>query len=150
MGSRWSREKGMGKGNRSNCCYGWTGHPRNVPVVAWGWWYRPALATALGAAVQGAQASQHSPCPPALGATTTTAVPQCRVVWGLRHPTERPRAGMWSHLGTHGWAGGAGVDGEVSLSSPSMCPPQAGRAGIWVALMKFAKVRAPGVRRRFL
>lgn len=32
MGSHWSREKGMGKGNHSNCCYGWTSGPET-----WQW-----------------------------------------------------------------------------------------------------------------
>lgn len=122
MGSHWSPEKGMGKGNHSNCCYGWTRGPET-----WQW---PSGAGSI---------AQHWPQPWGFGAGGTgippgsmSPCPWChqhhcaRVLshMGLRHPPESPRAATWLRLGVpwRVWAARAGECGERSLPSASSCP----------------------------
>lgn len=122
MGSHWSREKGMGKGNHSNCCYGWTSGPET-----WQW---PSGAGSI---------AQHWPQPwghqyrghrdPSRVHVTLPLVPSTPLcqgpeLHGARVPPREPHAGTWSCLGVpwRVWAARAGECGERSLPSASSCP----------------------------
>lgn len=74
MGRRWSREKGMGKGNRGNCCYGWTRHSQTGAV---------AVATRGRDTAMAARSPCHPRCHQHLCATALSFM-------GLGHPSESP------------------------------------------------------------
>lgn len=163
MGRRWSREKGMGKGNRGNCCYGWTRHSQTGAV---------AVATRGRDTAMAARSPCHPRCHQHLCATALSFM-------GLGHPSESPELPcgcvwgppeglgtvgrgpcpplfavfevpqrvcrgsgvpvlpLWLCLGSHRGSVGWGGSGEGSLPSPCACP----RAGHARGTEEFCKGR---------